>query len=66
VFQSFALYPWLTVLQNVELGCWLETCRATNGANRPAAIDWSAWMGSKTRIPKSFGRDEATRRLRGR
>src|ERR1700710_37122 len=40
VFQSFALFPWLTVLQNVELG--LEALGIESSERRtraPAAID---------------------------
>jgi NitT/TauT family transport system ATP-binding protein len=37
VFQSFALFPWLTVLQNVELG--LEAKGVAAGERRKRAID---------------------------
>ncbi|WP_040669003.1 ABC transporter ATP-binding protein, partial [Nitrolancea hollandica] len=40
VFQSFALYPWLTVLENVELGLLAKGLRASERRERAlSAID---------------------------
>ena len=33
VFQNFALMPWLTVLQNVELGLEARVCQKRNAAS---------------------------------
>src|SRR3981081_4122967 len=34
VFQSFALFPWLTVLQNVDIGLWAQRVDRAAGAER--------------------------------
>src|SRR3981189_3390150 len=43
VFQSFALFPWLTVLQNVELG--LEALGIESSARRTRALAGTALIG---------------------
>src|SRR5580698_1885151 len=53
VFQSFALFPWLTVFENVALG--LEAQRMSRGEirKRPlAAIDLSGLAGSESAYPR--------------
>ena len=53
VFQSFALFPWLTVLQNVELG--LEALGIDAAERRKlacAAIDRSGLDGFESAYPK--------------
>ena len=55
VFQSFALFPWLTVLQNVEVG--LEAKRVPSGARRKralAAIDLIGLDGFESAYPKEL------------
>src|SRR6202000_199342 len=55
VFQSFALFPWLTVLQNVELG--LEALGIDNPARRKraiAAIDLIGLDGFESAYPKEL------------
>src|SRR6202000_1381932 len=55
VFQSFALFPWLTVLQNVELG--LEALGIESSARRKralAAIDLIGLDGFESAYPKEL------------
>ena len=55
VFQSFALFPWLTVLQNVAMG--LEALgieRAERGTRALAAIDLIGLGGFKSAYPKEL------------
>jgi NitT/TauT family transport system ATP-binding protein len=55
VFQSFALFPWLTVLQNVELG--LEALGVESGERRKralAAIDLIGLDGFESAFPKEL------------
>lgn len=55
VFQSFALFPWLTVLQNVELG--LEAQRVAPAERRQralAAIDLIGLDGFENAYPKEL------------
>jgi NitT/TauT family transport system ATP-binding protein len=55
VFQSFALFPWLTVLGNVELG--LEAMRVTRDERRKraeAAIDLIGLDGFESAYPKEL------------
>ncbi|MGO4843373.1 ATP-binding cassette domain-containing protein, partial [Rhizobiaceae sp. 2RAB30] len=55
VFQSFALFPWLTVLQNVELG--LEAQGVPSVARRKralAAIDLIGLDGFESAYPKEL------------
>jgi NitT/TauT family transport system ATP-binding protein len=55
VFQSFALFPWLTVLQNVELG--LEALGIDSGERRKralAAIDLIGLDGFESAYPKEL------------
>ncbi len=55
VFQSFALFPWLTVLENVELG--LETMGVPEGERRRralAAIDLIGLDGFESAYPKEL------------
>ncbi len=55
VFQSFALFPWLTVLQNVELG--LEALGVEAGERRKraiAAIDLIGLDGFENAYPKEL------------
>src|ERR1700751_4028977 len=55
VFQSFALFPWLTVLQNVELG--LEALGVDSSARRSrwlAPIDLIGLDGLQSAYPKEL------------
>ena len=55
VFQSFALFPWLTVLQNVELG--LEALGIDSAERRTralAAIDLIGLDGFESAYPKEL------------
>ncbi|OJY63919.1 MULTISPECIES: nitrate/sulfonate/bicarbonate ABC transporter ATP-binding protein [unclassified Rhizobium] len=55
VFQSFALFPWLTVLQNVEFG--LEAQKVDRGERRKralAAIDLIGLDGFENAFPKEL------------
>jgi NitT/TauT family transport system ATP-binding protein len=55
VFQSFALFPWLTVLENVEIG--LEAQGVAQAARRKralAAIDLIGLDGFETAYPKEL------------
>ena len=53
VFQSFALFPWLTVLQNVELGLQAQPLAPTQRLKRAlAAIDLIGLDGFEDAYPK--------------
>lgn len=55
VFQTFALYPWLTVLDNVELG--LDALRVPTGAAREralSAIDLIGLDGFESAFPREL------------
>src|SRR3979490_422041 len=55
VFQSFALFPWLTVLQNVELGLEaLGVPRTERRARALAAIDLIGLDGFESAYPKEL------------
>src|SRR6185369_12246837 len=55
VFQSFALFPWLTVLQNVELGLEALGVDATERHKRAlAAIDLIGLDGFESAFPKEL------------
>ncbi len=55
VFQSFALLPWLTVLQNVELGLEaLGVDREARRARALKAIDMIGLDGFETALPKEL------------
>ena len=55
VFQSFALFPWLTVLQNVELGLGaLGVDRAERHKRALAAIDLIGLDGFESAFPKEL------------
>lgn len=55
VFQSFALFPWLTVLQNVELGLEAQEFTRTQRMKRAlAAIDTIGLDGFEDAYPKEL------------
>jgi NitT/TauT family transport system ATP-binding protein len=55
VFQSFALMPWLTVLQNVELGLEAQGVRLSERRKRAlAAIDTIGLDGFESALPKEL------------
>jgi NitT/TauT family transport system ATP-binding protein len=55
VFQSFALFPWLTVLQNVELGLEAQGVPTDERRKRAiAAIDLIGLDGFETAYPKEL------------
>ncbi|GCE15985.1 ABC transporter ATP-binding protein [Tengunoibacter tsumagoiensis] len=55
VFQSFALFPWLTVLQNVELGLEAQDLTHTQRLKRAlAAIDTIGLDGFEDAYPKEL------------
>ncbi len=55
VFQSFALFPWLTVLQNVELGLEAQPMTTTQRLKRAlAAIDLIGLDGFEDAFPKEL------------
>src|SRR6202790_942195 len=55
VFQSFALFPWLTVLQNVELGLQSQPLTPTQRLKRAlAAIDLIGLDGFEDAYPKEL------------
>jgi NitT/TauT family transport system ATP-binding protein len=53
VFQSFALFPWLTVQQNVELGWKRRACRR-NARRAEAAIDMIGLSGFNSALPREL------------
>jgi len=55
VFQSFALFPWMTVAENIQ--CALKSVvfpktKLKTGPRRPS--NWWVWRGSRKPIPASF------------
>jgi NitT/TauT family transport system ATP-binding protein len=50
VFQGFALFPWMTVLENVQLGLEALACRKRDPQPRLAAIDLIGWTVMKAPI----------------
>ena len=55
VFQSFALFPWLTVQQNVELGLEAKRVPAEERRKRAlAAIDLIGLDGFENAYPKEL------------
>ena len=55
VFQSFALFPWLTVLQNVELGLEVQPLTPTQRLKRAlSAIDLIGLDGFEDAYPKEL------------
>jgi NitT/TauT family transport system ATP-binding protein len=55
VFQSFALFPWLTVLQNVELGLEAQGVNSVERRSRAlAAIDLIGLDGFENAYPKEL------------
>ncbi len=55
VFQSFALFPWLTVRENVELGLEARgVSRAERGARAEQAIDLIGLGGFESAYPKEL------------
>ena len=55
VFQSFALFPWLTVQENVELGLEAQGVkRAERGERAEAAIDLIGLGGYESAYPKEL------------
>ena len=65
VFQSFALFPWLTVLQNVELGLEALGIESANARTRAlAAIDLIGLDGFEFGVPQgTVGRHAPARRV---
>ena len=68
VFQSFALFPWLTVLDNVELGLEAQGVPPAERRKRAlAAIDLIGLDGFESAYPEgAVGRHAPARRLRPR
>jgi len=55
VFQSFALYPWLTVAENVDVGLHRTAVRGSEAANRiRRAIDLVGLEGFEEAYPKEL------------
>ena len=55
VFQSFALFPWLTVLENVEVGLDALGIKAAEGRRRAIeAIDLIGLDGFESAYPKEI------------
>src|ERR1700748_1195078 len=62
VFQSFALFPWLTVLQNVELGLEALGVEAAERRKRAlAAIDLIGLDGFESAYPKELSGGRGSR-----
>jgi ABC-type proline/glycine betaine transport system ATPase subunit len=53
VFQTFALFPWLTVLQNVEAGWRRRACAGRTRERALAAIDLIGLDGFENAYPRS-------------
>ena len=68
VFQSFALFPWLTVVENVEVP--LLAMGMTHGERHQKALRHAGFGGAerlRERLPEgTLGRHEATCRIRAR
>src|ERR1700736_3262936 len=63
VFQTFALYPWLTVEQNVEVGLMAKRLTRTEKAQAvEKAIDLIGLNNYHSAFPREIWRDETTRR----
>ena len=54
VFQTFALFPWLTVLENVELGLEAQGLPRRSAASALQAIDLIGLDGFETAYPKEL------------
>ena len=54
VFQTFALYPWLTVLENVELGLGGDVAVADKRRRAMAAIDLIGLDGYESAYPREL------------
>ena len=54
VFQSFALFPWLTVQENVELGLEALGVKKDERSPRRSAIDLIGLGGYDTAYPKEL------------
>ena len=54
VFQSFALFPWLTVQQNVELGLEAQGMSPAERGARRAVIDLIGLSGFEGALPREL------------